>query len=106
MQHISDFMKQLYGHYILKKLSIIKKQKHISSDLIESFERQLTKEDISGIRSLTKVETNENTKVIALPKPKIPVIFPVNPANFIPAGLTIVPRKGTSNGPLNWMAQI
>jgi hypothetical protein len=47
MQQISDFMKQLYEYYELKKLGIIKKQKNISSDLLESFGRHLTAEDIS-----------------------------------------------------------
>ena len=47
MQQISDFMKQLYEHYVLKKLGIIKKQKNISSDLLESLARQPTAEDIS-----------------------------------------------------------
>ena len=57
MQQISDFMKQLYEHYILKKLGIIKKQKNISSDLLESFERQLTAEDISRIE-MQSISTN------------------------------------------------
>lgn len=46
MQQISDFMKQLYEYYVLKKLGIIKKQKNISSDLLESFGWQQTAEDI------------------------------------------------------------
>ena len=46
MQQISDFMKQLYEYYVLKKLGIKKKQKNISSDLLESLARQLTGEDI------------------------------------------------------------
>lgn len=46
MQQISDFMKQLYEHYVLKRLGIIKKQKYISSDLLASLARQLTEEDI------------------------------------------------------------
>lgn len=46
MQQISDFMKQLYEHYVLKKLGIKKKQKNISSDLLASLARQLTGEDI------------------------------------------------------------
>lgn len=48
MQQISDFMKQLYEYYILKKLGIKKKQKNISSELLTSFEQQLTAEDISN----------------------------------------------------------
>ena len=47
MQQISDFMKQLYEHYVLNKLGIKKKQKNISSDLLESLGRHLTAEDIS-----------------------------------------------------------
>ena len=47
MQQISDFMKQLYEHYVLTKLGIVKKQKDISSELLTSFEQQLTAEDIS-----------------------------------------------------------
>jgi len=46
MYQISDFMKQLYEHYVLKKLGIIKKQKNISSNLLASLARQLTEEDI------------------------------------------------------------
>jgi len=48
MQQISDFMKQLYEYYVLKKLGIEKKQKNISSELLTSFEQQLTAEDISN----------------------------------------------------------
>lgn len=47
MQQISDFMKQLYEHYVLKKLGIKKKQKNISPELLESLARHLTAEDIS-----------------------------------------------------------
>jgi hypothetical protein len=57
MQQISDFMKQLYEHYEWKKLGIIKKQKNISSDLLESFTRQLTAEDISG-SEIQSISTN------------------------------------------------
>ena len=46
MEQIADFMKQLYEYYYLKKNGIEKKQKNISSDLLASFGRQLTKEDI------------------------------------------------------------
>lgn len=46
MQQISDFMKQLYEHYVLKKFGMEKKQKNISSDLLASLARQLTGEDI------------------------------------------------------------
>jgi hypothetical protein len=47
MAQISDFMKQLYEYYYLKQNDIKKKQKKISSDLLESFAWQLTSEDIS-----------------------------------------------------------
>jgi hypothetical protein len=47
MQQISDFMKQLYEYYVLKKLGIKKKQKNISPELLSGFARQLTAEDIS-----------------------------------------------------------
>ena len=46
MQQISDFIKQLYEHYVLERLGIKKKQKNISSDLLASLARQLTEEDI------------------------------------------------------------
>lgn len=46
MEQISDFMKQLYEYYYLEKNGIEKKQKNISSDLLASFGRQLTNEDI------------------------------------------------------------
>jgi hypothetical protein len=57
MQQISDFIKQLYEHYVLKKLGIKKKQKNISSDLLESFEQQITEEDIFGIE-MQSISTN------------------------------------------------
>lgn len=57
MQQISDFMKQLYEYYILKKLGIIKKQKNISPDLLESFSWQQTAEDISRSDMLS-ISTN------------------------------------------------
>ena len=48
MEQISDFMKQLYEYFYLKKNEIKKTQKNISSDLLASFGRQLTEtEDIS-----------------------------------------------------------
>ncbi|MBQ8329877.1 MAG: transposase [Lachnospiraceae bacterium] len=46
MQQISDFIKQLYEWYYLKKAGIERKQKNISSELLASFGRQLTGEDI------------------------------------------------------------
>ena len=47
MEQIADFMKQLYEYFFLKKNEIKKTQKNISSDLLASFGRQLTREDIS-----------------------------------------------------------
>ncbi|MBO5056990.1 MAG: transposase family protein [Lachnospiraceae bacterium] len=47
MEQISDFMKQLYEYFFLKKNEIRKVQKNISSELLASFGRQLTEtEDI------------------------------------------------------------
>lgn len=47
LEQISDFIKQLYEHYYLKKNGIKKTQKNISSELLASFGRQLTEtEDI------------------------------------------------------------
>ena len=54
MEQISDFMKQLYEYYYLKKNGIEKKQKNISSDLLASFGRQLTKEDIFSVDEYTQ----------------------------------------------------
>ncbi len=54
MEQISDFMKQLYEYYYLKKNGIEKKQKNISSDLLASFGRQLTKEDIFPVDEYTQ----------------------------------------------------
>lgn len=54
MAQISDFMKQLYEYYYLKKNGIEKKQKNISSDLLASFGRQLTKEDIFPVDGITQ----------------------------------------------------
>ena len=47
MEQIADFIKQLYEYFYLCKEEIKKVQKNISSDLLASFGRQLTKEDIS-----------------------------------------------------------
>ena len=47
VEQISDFIKQLYEYFFLEKNEIKKVQKNISSDLLASFGRQLTKEDIS-----------------------------------------------------------
>ena len=48
MEQIADFMKQLYEHFFLEKNEINKLQKNISSELLQSFGRQLTeKEDIN-----------------------------------------------------------
>ena len=47
MEQIADFMKQLYEKFYLEKNEIKKLQKNISSELLASFGRQLTKtEDI------------------------------------------------------------
>ena len=54
MEQISDFMKQLYEYYYLKKNGIEKKQKNISSDLLASFGWQLTKEDIFPVDEYTQ----------------------------------------------------
>ena len=44
---VFNFMKQLYEHFYLEKNEIKKMQKNISSELLASFGRQLTKtEDI------------------------------------------------------------
>lgn len=43
---IADMVKQLYEWFFLKKNGIKKKQKNISSELLASFGRQLTREDI------------------------------------------------------------
>lgn len=49
LEQISDFMKQLYEYFYLKKNEIKKTQKNISSELLASFGRQLTEtEDISA----------------------------------------------------------
>ena len=53
MAQISDFMKQLYEYYYLEKNGIEKKQKNISSDLLESFGQQITKEDIFPVDEYT-----------------------------------------------------
>lgn len=46
---MADFMKQLYEHFYLEKNEIKKLQKNISSELLASFGRQLTKpEDIKA----------------------------------------------------------
>lgn len=47
MEQISDFIKQLYEYFYLKKNEIKKTQKNISSDLLASFRQHLTGEDIS-----------------------------------------------------------
>lgn len=46
MMQISDMVKQLYEWFYLQKNEIKKAQKNISSDLLASFGRQLTAEDI------------------------------------------------------------
>lgn len=47
IEQISDFIKQLYEFFFLEKNEIKKVQKNISSELLASFGRQLTREDIS-----------------------------------------------------------
>ena len=48
LEQIADFMKQLYEHFFLEKNGIKKLQKNISSELLQSFGRQLTEtEDIN-----------------------------------------------------------
>ena len=54
MAQISDFVKQLYEYYYLEKNEIKKKKKNISSDLLASFGRQLTKEDIFPVDENTQ----------------------------------------------------
>lgn len=49
MTQIADMVKQLYEWFFLKKNGIKKKQKNISSELLASFGRQLTREDISAV---------------------------------------------------------
>ena len=54
--------------------------------------------------SKPKVEAIPKAEDIVPPKLKPPVIFPANPAKFNPAGLVMIPRIGTFNGPLiSWM---
>lgn len=48
MTQISDMIKQLYEWFCLKIMGIKKKQRNISSELLASFGRQLTAEDISS----------------------------------------------------------
>lgn len=47
MIQIGDMVKQLYEWFFLKKNEIKKKKKNISSELLASFGRQLTRQDIS-----------------------------------------------------------
>lgn len=49
MEQIADFMKQLYEYFFLQKNEIKKEQKNISSELLASFGRHLTGEDISAV---------------------------------------------------------
>lgn len=58
MMQISDFMKQLYEYYYLKKNEIKKKQKNISSDLLESLGRHQTREDILTEMDMHSVAIN------------------------------------------------
>ena len=54
MTQTADMVKQLYEWFYLKKNEIRKKQKNISSDLLASFARQLTREDISTVEENKK----------------------------------------------------
>ena len=47
---IADFIKQLYEWFFLNRMGIKKKQKDISPDLLASFGRHLTAEDISSLQ--------------------------------------------------------
>ena len=58
MQQISDFMKQLYEYYYLKKNEIKKKQKNISPELLASFDWHLAKGDISIDKETHSVTEN------------------------------------------------
>lgn len=55
MTQIADMVKQLYERFFLKKNEIKKKQKNISSEMLASFEIQLTPEDISAVDKDSKV---------------------------------------------------
>ena len=55
MIQIADMVKQLYEWFFLKKKGIKKSQKNISSELLASFARQLTIEDISTVEEKDKV---------------------------------------------------
>lgn len=55
IEQISDLMKQLYEVFYLKRLHIEKPQKNISSDLLASFGRHLTGEDIQIGSRLSKL---------------------------------------------------
>lgn len=50
MFQIADFIKQLYEWFFLNRRGIKKKQKNISPDLLASFTRHLTAEDISSLQ--------------------------------------------------------
>ena len=56
MMQISDMIKQLYEWFFLRANEIKKMQKNISSELLASFGRQLTREDISktDMQSISK----------------------------------------------------
>ncbi len=54
--------------------------------------------------SISIPKVKEKAEAKAVQKNPIPVIFPVNPNNFNPVGLTKVPRAGTKNGAfISWM---
>lgn len=54
MTQIADMVKQLYEWFVLKEKGIEKRQKNISSELLASFGRQLTREDISLVDEKNK----------------------------------------------------
>jgi hypothetical protein len=54
---IADIFRQLYIYHYLKKSGIKKTEKNISSDLLVSFGRQLTREDIS-LRDMHSISDN------------------------------------------------
>ena len=58
MTQIADLMKQLYEQFYLKKNEIKKKQKNISSDLLESFGQHQTREDIFKETDMHSVSIN------------------------------------------------
>lgn len=54
MMQTADMIKQLYEWFFLKKKGVEKRQKNISSELLASFDGQLTTEDISAVDEKNK----------------------------------------------------